>query len=81
MGKCGVDNRFGISASVGQDAEDKRAMLKSAKKIVALANQDRLRTTEAFKVCALSQINVLITNLDSNDEALDEFRNLSIELV
>lgn len=81
MGTCGVDIRFGISAVVQQDAEVKRAMLRSAKKVVALANQDRLRTTEAHKICNLSQVNVLITNLDSNDEALDEFRNLSIELV
>ena len=81
MGTCGVDSKFGISAVVKEDAEVKLAMLASAKKVVALANQDRLRVTESFKVCDVAQIDVLITNLATTDKSLDEFRHQPITLV
>ena len=81
MGTCGVHAQFGISAVVQEDADVKRAMLQSSKKVIALANQDRLRVAEPFKVCDLNEIDVLITNLPSTEAELDEYRNLSIDLI
>ncbi|AIM37233.1 DeoR faimly transcriptional regulator [Sphingobacterium sp. ML3W] len=81
MGTCGVDWKFGISAFVKEDAEVKLAMLTSAKKVVALANQDRLGVTESFKVCDVEQVDVLITNLPTAEKSLDEFRQQPIILV
>nr|WP_315028682.1 DeoR/GlpR family DNA-binding transcription regulator [uncultured Chryseobacterium sp.] len=81
MGTCAVDVDFGISATSVPDGETKKAMVQSSKKIIALANQNKLRRTEAFKVCDINKIGSLITDLDSNDTELEPFRSLSIQII
>lgn len=81
MGTCGVHAEYGISAIVNEDAEVKKTMLKTSKAVIALANHARLRTASAFKVCDMAEINVLITDLPSDDEALNDFRTLNIEII
>lgn len=81
MGTCAIDPRLGLSATVQGDAEIKRAMLLSARKTVALANHERFRRSEAFKVCGLNDIAVLITDRPSDHEDLGSFRNMETQLV
>lgn len=81
MGNCAVDSKLGTSAVFRADAEVKQAMIKSSKKIIALADQSKLGRTEAFKVADLEKIDVLITDLASNDIQLEGFRNSGLQLV
>ncbi len=81
MGTCGIDANLGISASQQYDAEVKKSMLKSAKRSIALANHDHLSIHESFKICNFQEVDILITNLGSDDELLNPFRNLSVSLV
>jgi DeoR/GlpR family transcriptional regulator of sugar metabolism len=81
MGTCGVDDRFGVSAAAEQDAHVKRAMLKRSKKIVSLVNDKLLHHTAAFHVCDFRQIDVMITNLDSDHADLDAFRDHDVKIV
>lgn len=81
MGTCAVDHKLGISAVFKADAEVKKVMALSTKKIVALADQNKLRRTETFKVASIDSINVLITDLASDNEELNDFRNLDLQLL
>jgi len=81
MGSCAVDHDFGISATFKTDAEVKRAMLRSSKKLVALADQNKFRRTEPFKIASIEQIDVLITELSSDDTELAAFRNLGLQII
>lgn len=81
MGNCAVDSKLGTSAVFRADAEVKQAMIKSSKKIIALADQSKLGRTEAFKVADMEKIDVLITDLAGNDTKLEDFRNLGLQLV
>jgi|SRR5690606_3717035 len=81
MGNCAVDSKLGTSAVFRTDAEVKQSMIKSSKKIIALAGQNKLGRTEAFKVVGMETIDVLITDLASDDVKLDDFRNLGLQLV
>lgn len=81
MGTCAIDRQFGVSAVVQGDAEVKRAMLLAARKTVALANHERFRRSETFRVCALDDLAVLITDMPSDRDDLDSFRNIEIQLV
>jgi DeoR/GlpR family transcriptional regulator of sugar metabolism len=81
MGNCAMDCELGSSASFQTDAEIKRTMIKTSKKVIALTDQNKLRRTEPFKVAALEKIDILITNLSSNDKELDDFRNLGLQLL
>ncbi|MFZ4928616.1 DeoR/GlpR family DNA-binding transcription regulator [Chryseobacterium sp. Mn2064] len=81
MGTCAIDVDFGISATAIPDGETKKAMAQASKRIIALANRNKLRRTEAFKVCNIHDIESLITDLDSNDPELEPFRNTGIQII
>lgn len=81
MGNCAIDSKLGSSATFKVDADVKKAMIKSSKKVIALADQNKLRRTETYKVIDVSGIDVLITDLPSDDSQLDEFRSQGLRLV
>lgn len=81
MGNCAIDSKLGTSAVFREDAEVKQAMIKSSKKIIALADHSKLGRTEAYKVAGIEAIDVLITDLASSDIKLEDFRNLGLKLV
>lgn len=81
MGTCAVDAGFGVSATSVTDAETKRTMIQSSKKIIALADQNKLRRTEPFKICDVSDIHILITDLPADDLELESLRKSDIQIV
>jgi DeoR/GlpR family transcriptional regulator of sugar metabolism len=81
MGTCAVHPDLGISAVFQPDGEVKQCMLKNAAKTYALANHTNLHSTEYYKVCNLTEITGLITDLAANAAQLDAFRNLGIRLL
>lgn len=81
MGTCGVDMQFGVSATFKEDAEVKRAMKRNACKTIVLANHERIGSVDAFKVCTMQDVDVLITDLNSNDKNLNEYRDSNIRIL
>jgi DeoR/GlpR family transcriptional regulator of sugar metabolism len=81
MGTCAIESKFGITAAVKEDGEVKQAMLHASLKKIALGNTEKLGTTYPFKVCEVQEIDVLITDLPSDDKKLDAYRNLGVKLV
>lgn len=81
MGTCAVDPVYGVSATSTNDGETKKMMVQSSKQTIALASRNKLSQTESFKVCDMSQVDTLITDLDSNDVDLNDFRKLNIQIV
>lgn len=80
MGTCAIDAKFGITASVKEDGEVKKAMFNSSVRRISLSNREKLDTTYSFKVCDLKDIDTLITDVSSDDPKLDSYRNLGIKL-
>lgn len=80
MGSCAISKDFGITSSIKEDGAVKKAMLKGSKMVVVLSNSKKTGTNEPFVVCDLQRINVLVTELPSDDPKLDElrFKNLKI---
>jgi DeoR/GlpR family transcriptional regulator of sugar metabolism len=56
-------------------------MLHNAAMTYALANHANLNSTEHYKVCALTDVAGLITDLPSDASQLDDFRDLGIRLI
>jgi len=81
LGTCAVDSKFGVTASFLGDSGIKTAMCRSAKSIIALANEEKLNTTEPFMVCRMEEITVLITDLASNDFRLNGYRRKETKIV
>lgn len=80
MGTCAISKDFGITAAIREDGAVKKAMLKAAKTTVVLSSSKKIGSNEPFVVCGLEQVQVLVTDLPSDDAKLDElrFKNLKI---
>ncbi|TCC97823.1 DeoR/GlpR family DNA-binding transcription regulator [Pedobacter hiemivivus] len=80
MGTCAISKDFGITSAIREDGAVKKAMLKGSKTVVVISNSNKVGANEPFVVCGLQGINVLVTELPSDDPRLDElrFKNLKI---
>jgi DeoR/GlpR family transcriptional regulator of sugar metabolism len=81
MGTCAIHHQFGVTASLQTEGELKQVMIKSSLKTVALSNAEKLDSVEYFKVCDFSDIDVLITDLSSGDQLLNNYRGFGFPLL
>lgn len=81
MGTCALDYQQGASTVYESDAEVKRAMIKASRKVIILADQSKLCQTETFKAAGIDQIDILITDLRSDDVELNDFRGIGLQIV
>jgi len=70
LGTNAIDLKRGITDNDWEVVELKRAMVAASAKTVCLAISEKLNSFEALQVCALKQIDYLITELDPDDELL-----------
>ncbi len=81
MGTCAISFEYGVTATIREDVAVKQSMLKAAKKIAVISNSKKIGTTESFIVSDLSEIDILVTELQSNDKRLDAFRYRNIKII
>ncbi|MEM6396864.1 MAG: DeoR/GlpR family DNA-binding transcription regulator [Bacteroidota bacterium] len=81
LGTGYLDSEFGLSEFDREIVELKKAMIRSARRVISLTISEKLETTNRYKVCDLSAIQVLVTELDPTDSALDPYRLPSLQLL
>jgi len=69
-----TDNDWGV-------VEIKRTMIDNAKKVVALSISEKVNTSEQLKVCAVDEIDILITELPPDAELLRPYRKKGIQVI
>lgn len=81
MGTCAISKDFGITAAIREDGAVKKAMLKGSKTVVVLSNSRKVGANEPFVVCSLQEIDVIVTELPSDNPKLDELRFKNLKIV
>lgn len=81
LGTNSIDVENGITDLELEVIEVKRAMMRSAKKVVSLAISKKLNTTQRLKVSDIDGLDVLITELDESDELLKPYKQKGIEII
>ncbi len=81
LGTGYLDINDGITAIDWEIAQLKKAMIKASKKVVSLTISEKLNTSNRYKICEISIIDTLVTELDSEDEELTKFREKGIKLL
>ncbi|WP_316823885.1 DeoR/GlpR family DNA-binding transcription regulator [Pedobacter miscanthi] len=81
MGTCAISREFGITAAIREDGAVKQAMLKGAKKVIVVSNSKKIGTNEVFRVCDLSDIDVVVTELPKDDPQLDPIRYTDLKII
>lgn len=81
MGSCAVSKKFGVTSTEESDGSVKKSMIKGSKKVILLANSQKIEINEFFSVCALDALDIIITELPSNDLALDPLRYQNVTII
>ncbi|WP_018627856.1 DeoR/GlpR family DNA-binding transcription regulator [Niabella aurantiaca] len=81
LGTNAIDLQRGITDNDWEVVELKRAMVAASAKTVCLAISEKLNSFEALQVCALKQIDYLITELDPNDKVLQPYVEAGITVL
>jgi DeoR/GlpR family transcriptional regulator of sugar metabolism len=81
LGVCGLRLELGVTANDLEEAQVKRAMIRGAAAVVALADHDKLGTTLPVLVAPIDAITALVTDSDVNDQSLEPYRAVGIEVL
>lgn len=81
LGANSVDPIAGVTDSDWDVVEVKQMMVSVSKKVAALAIFEKLNSAQKMKVCSLSELDYLITELDPEDESLNSYRNSGLKLL
>lgn len=71
----------GLTDSDWEIVQVKKAIIRSARKVAVLSIAEKLNTVQRMKICELSHVNYLITELSPEDHFLAPYRGTSVELI
>jgi len=80
-GICSLHLELGVTAPNFDEAEVKRAMVRSANKVVAITTQDKIGTAESFKVCDIKSVDTIITEISNKDASFEPYKALGIHIM
>lgn len=81
LGTNAVDVTHGLTDNDWDIVQVKKAMIESSARIVSLAIAEKLNTMQRIKICDVSEIDVLVTELDPGDEMLKPYHINGLEIL
>lgn len=80
LGINAIDINDGLTDNDWDVVEIKKAMIETSKKVVALSISEKVNTTEQLTICAVDEIDILITELQPDAEKLQPYRNKGLRI-
>jgi len=80
LGTGWLDVNEGITAIDWEISQLKKAMINASKRLISLTISEKLNTTNRYKICDISALDTLVTELDPNSAVLDQYRERDIKL-
>ena len=81
LGTSYLDPDLGLTEFDWEVVQLKKAMISSARKVISLTISEKLGTTQRYKVCDIESISTLVTELETTDPKLEQFKNRGIEIL
>ena len=81
MGICALDPVKGVTAGYMEEAELKRTMLAHSQVSVALSTFDKLETFESYRVCAIEDLDYIVTELSPDNETFKSFQEKGVKVL
>ena len=81
IGINAIDIQEGLMDNDWDVVQVKRAMIKSAKKVIALSISEKVNTFEPLKICEADEIDILITELEPGSEKLQPYKSKGIHII
>jgi DeoR family transcriptional regulator, aga operon transcriptional repressor len=80
LGVDGIDPDFGLTTTNALEASLNQVMIRSAQKIIVLADSAKFGRRGFGKICELSQIDLIITNKDVSDTLAKRIEAMGVEV-
>ncbi len=81
IGTNGIDAKAGITESDWEVVTVKKAMIQASGKVVLCTIAEKLNSIQKIKVCDVSQIDLLITELDPLHDDLAPYWNTGVQII
>lgn len=81
MGTNGLDADAGITDSDWEVVTIKKAIIRASQKVLVHAISAKLNSVQKIKVCPLSDVDILVTELNPDDDALKAYRIAGLEMM
>lgn len=81
MGTNGLDAEAGITDSDWEVVTIKKAIIRASQKVLVHAISAKLNSVQKIKVCPLSEVDILVTELNPDHSALDTCRAAGVEMM
>ena len=80
LGVDGIDVEFGLTTTDIREAELNRAMMRTARKIIVLADSSKFRRRGFSKIANITEVDTIITDSGIPDTVAQQIRDLGIDL-
>ncbi|OCX51127.1 DeoR family transcriptional regulator [Mucilaginibacter sp. PPCGB 2223] len=80
LGTNGISLSDGVTDSDLDIVQVKKSMIRSSNKLAVMCIAEKLNSSQRIRVCELSQISCLITDLDPTDQILQAYSRENIQL-
>ncbi|TMI95362.1 MAG: DeoR/GlpR transcriptional regulator [Bacteroidetes bacterium] len=81
LGTNAIDINNGLTDSDWEVVQVKKAMIESSEKVISLAISEKLNTTQRIKICEVSDIDVLITEMEPYNDLLKPYHQAGIDIL
>jgi DeoR/GlpR family transcriptional regulator of sugar metabolism len=81
IGTNGIDAKAGITESDWEVVTVKKAMIQASGKVVLCTIAEKLNSIQKIKVCDVSQVDLLITELDPLHDDLAPYWNTGVQII
>lgn len=81
LGVGGIHATAGLTEFNLDDTRVKRAALRTARRCVVLADATKIGRVAFAQICPLERVDVLVTDSEASEEALEPVRNAGVEVI
>ncbi len=81
MGTCSLHHELGLTSTNKEEAQLKQKMVKSSRKVILMATNDKLNTASNFKVCDVEAIDYLIPEENAASDLLELYQKSGIKII
>lgn len=81
LGITSVDPTAGLTEAHRQETTIKKAMINASDTVVSMVISQKLNTRQPFKVCDISSLNIMVTELAPSDEILEPYKAKGVHVI
>jgi DeoR family transcriptional regulator, aga operon transcriptional repressor len=81
IGADGMDATWGASCFNADEAELNSTMMRLARRRVAVVDSEKLGKVANWRICSAGELNILITDTNAPDSAIEPFQKLGIDVM